>query len=155
MPGLPVLVLSQYVEQLYARGLLAQGTGGVGYLLKDRVSDVTQFVDAIRRVAAGAAIAARIFTTDNAVGNTPTGELAARVIGVSGPAGGPQRITPIHGSGLNLLLRMRLTPSSCRIQRMRSADLAAVRRERTSGSSSAWPAASASAVDTSSAAHRT
>jgi DNA-binding NarL/FixJ family response regulator len=71
MPGLPVLVLSQYVEQLYARGLLAQGTGGVGYLLKDRVSDVTQFVDAIRRVAAGAAIAAiaaRIFTTDNAVG---------------------------------------------------------------------------------------
>ena len=90
MPGLPVLVLSQYVEQLYARGLLAQGTGGVGYLLKDRVSDVTQFVDAIRRVAAGAAIAARIFTTDNAVGNTPTGELAARVIGVSGPAAGPQ-----------------------------------------------------------------
>ena len=68
MPGLPVLVLSQHVEQLYARGLLAQGTGGVGYLLKDRVSDVTQFVDAIRRVAAGAAIAARIFTTDNAVG---------------------------------------------------------------------------------------
>ena len=53
MPGLPVLVLSQYVEQLYARELLAQGTGGVGYLLKDRISDVNQFVDAIRRVAAG------------------------------------------------------------------------------------------------------
>jgi DNA-binding NarL/FixJ family response regulator len=53
MPGLPVLVLSQYVEQLYARELLAQGTGGVGYLLKDRISDVTQFVEAIRRVAAG------------------------------------------------------------------------------------------------------
>ena len=68
MPGLPVLVLSQYVEQLYARGLLAQGTGGVGYLLKDRVSDVTQFVDAIRRVAADAAIAAWMFITDNAVG---------------------------------------------------------------------------------------
>ena len=48
-----MLVVSQYVEQLYARELLSQGTGGVGYLLKDRISDVTQFVDAIRRVAAG------------------------------------------------------------------------------------------------------
>jgi DNA-binding NarL/FixJ family response regulator len=53
IPGLPILVLSQYVEQLYARELLSQGTGGIGYLLKDRVSDVAQFVDAIRRVAAG------------------------------------------------------------------------------------------------------
>jgi len=53
IPGLPVLVLSQYVEQLYARELLAQGTGGVGYLLKDRVSDVAQFVAAVRQVAAG------------------------------------------------------------------------------------------------------
>jgi DNA-binding NarL/FixJ family response regulator len=53
MPGLPVLVLSQYVEQLYARELLAQGTGGVGYLLKDRVFNVGQFVDAVRQVAAG------------------------------------------------------------------------------------------------------
>ena len=53
VPGLPVLVLSQYVEQLYARELLADGTGGVGYLLKDRVFDGAQFVDAVRRVAAG------------------------------------------------------------------------------------------------------
>lgn len=53
VPGLPVLVLSQYVEQLYARELLSDRAGGVGYLLKDRVSDVAQFVDAIRRVAAG------------------------------------------------------------------------------------------------------
>ncbi|MBW8793569.1 MAG: response regulator transcription factor [Streptomyces sp.] len=52
-PGLPVLVLSQHVEQLYARELLADGTGGVGYLLKDRVFDAEQFVDAVRRVAAG------------------------------------------------------------------------------------------------------
>ncbi|WP_214106991.1 LuxR C-terminal-related transcriptional regulator [Acrocarpospora catenulata] len=51
--GLPVLVLSQHVEQLYARELLADGTGGVGYLLKDRVFNADQFVDAIRRVAAG------------------------------------------------------------------------------------------------------
>jgi len=53
IPGLPVLVLSQHVEQLYARELLADRSGGVGYLLKDRVSDVRQFVDAVRRVAAG------------------------------------------------------------------------------------------------------
>ena len=53
VPGLPILVLSQYVEQLYARELLADGTGGIGYLLKDRVLDSDQFVEAIRRVAAG------------------------------------------------------------------------------------------------------
>ncbi|MFC0040797.1 response regulator transcription factor [Actinomadura rayongensis] len=53
IPGLPVLVLSQYVEQLYARELLADGTGAVGYLLKDRVFDAAQFVDAVRRVAGG------------------------------------------------------------------------------------------------------
>ncbi|EFF90666.1 LOW QUALITY PROTEIN: two-component system response regulator, partial [Streptomyces sp. e14] len=52
-PGLPVLVLSQHVEQLYARELLADGSGAVGYLLKDRVFDAAQFVDAVRRVAAG------------------------------------------------------------------------------------------------------
>ncbi|HEY3682676.1 MAG TPA: response regulator transcription factor [Streptosporangiaceae bacterium] len=53
IPGLPVLVLSQYVEQLYARELLSDSGGAVGYLLKDRVSDVAQFIDAVRRVAAG------------------------------------------------------------------------------------------------------
>ena len=55
-PGLPVLVLSQYVEQLYARELLESGEGAVGYLLKDRVSDVSAFVDAVRRVAAGGTV---------------------------------------------------------------------------------------------------
>jgi len=53
VPGLPVLVLSQYVEQLYARELLSDGRGAVGYLLKDRVANVAQFVDAVRRVADG------------------------------------------------------------------------------------------------------
>jgi DNA-binding NarL/FixJ family response regulator len=52
-PGFPVLILSQYVEQTYAAELLADGTGGVGYLLKDRVSDVREFVEAVRRVAGG------------------------------------------------------------------------------------------------------
>jgi len=53
VPGLPVLVLSQDVQPVYARELLSSPGGGVGYLLKDRVSDVGQFVDAVRRVAAG------------------------------------------------------------------------------------------------------
>jgi DNA-binding NarL/FixJ family response regulator len=53
VPGLPVLVLSQHVEPLYARELLTDRAGGVGYLLKDRVSNVAQFVDAVRRVAGG------------------------------------------------------------------------------------------------------
>jgi DNA-binding NarL/FixJ family response regulator len=52
-PGFPVLILSQYVEQLYARELLSDGAGGVGYLLKDRVGDVRQFVEAVQRVAGG------------------------------------------------------------------------------------------------------
>jgi DNA-binding NarL/FixJ family response regulator len=55
-PGLPVLVLSQYVEQLYARELMLSGAGGVGYLLKDRVSDVARFIDAVRTVAGGGTV---------------------------------------------------------------------------------------------------
>jgi DNA-binding NarL/FixJ family response regulator len=49
----PVLVLSQYVEERYASELLAMGTAGVGYLLKERVADVRDFIDAARRVADG------------------------------------------------------------------------------------------------------
>jgi DNA-binding NarL/FixJ family response regulator len=52
-PKLPVLILSQYVEQTYARELFAGGEGGVGYLLKDRVANPSEFVDALKRVAAG------------------------------------------------------------------------------------------------------
>ncbi|WP_066949449.1 LuxR C-terminal-related transcriptional regulator [Microtetraspora fusca] len=54
--GLPVLVLSQYVEQQYAGELISDGRGGVGYLLKDRVSRVSEFIDALRRVAAGGTV---------------------------------------------------------------------------------------------------
>jgi DNA-binding NarL/FixJ family response regulator len=53
VPGSPMLVLSQYVERQYASELLADGAGGVGYLLKDRVADVREFMEALRRVAAG------------------------------------------------------------------------------------------------------
>lgn len=83
-PGLPVLVLSQHVEQLYARELLADGTGGVGYLLKDRVFDADQFVDAVRRVAAGG----------TAMDPHVIQELLARRAGVDRPLG---RITPASG----------------------------------------------------------
>jgi DNA-binding NarL/FixJ family response regulator len=53
IPGLPVLVLSQHVEPLYAHELLTDSAGGIGYLLKERVSDVEEFVQAVERVAAG------------------------------------------------------------------------------------------------------
>jgi DNA-binding NarL/FixJ family response regulator len=56
LPGLPVLVLSQYVEQLYARELLSDQGGGVGYLLKDRVFSDEAFVEALRTVAGGGTV---------------------------------------------------------------------------------------------------
>ena len=52
-PEIAILVLSQYVEERYAADLLSAHTHGVGYLLKDRVADVSEFLDALRRVAAG------------------------------------------------------------------------------------------------------
>ncbi|MFJ8059140.1 response regulator [Streptomyces sp. NPDC096142] len=56
LPGTPVLVLSQYVEESYAAELLADGAGAVGYLLKDRVARVEEFLDALARVARGATV---------------------------------------------------------------------------------------------------
>ncbi len=56
VPGLPILVLSQHVEQLYARELLADQAGGVGYLLKDRVFTDEQFIDAMYTVARGGTV---------------------------------------------------------------------------------------------------
>ncbi|MEU4528461.1 response regulator transcription factor [Micromonospora ureilytica] len=55
-PALPVLLFSQYVEQLYVRELLADQAGGIGYLLKDRVSHPRQFMDALDQVAAGGTV---------------------------------------------------------------------------------------------------
>jgi DNA-binding NarL/FixJ family response regulator len=55
-PGAPMLVLSQYVESSYAADLLSDGSGAVGYLLKDRVAKVEEFLDALGRVAGGATI---------------------------------------------------------------------------------------------------
>ncbi len=56
VPGSPVLVLSQYVEVSYADDLLADRRGGVGYLLKDRVAEITDFLDALARVASGGTV---------------------------------------------------------------------------------------------------
>jgi DNA-binding NarL/FixJ family response regulator len=55
-PSLPILVLSQYVEQRYASELLAAGARGLGYVLKDRVADVDEFLDAVGRVAGGGTV---------------------------------------------------------------------------------------------------
>lgn len=55
-PGTPILVLSQYVEERYATDLIGGGAEGVGYLLKERVSDVAEFIDAVRRIAAGGTV---------------------------------------------------------------------------------------------------
>ncbi|WP_405152249.1 response regulator transcription factor [Sphaerisporangium sp. NBC_01403] len=56
VPGLPVLVLSQYVEERYATELIGRGAAAVGYLLKERVADVAEFLDAVRRVASGGTV---------------------------------------------------------------------------------------------------
>ncbi|MDG6100603.1 response regulator transcription factor [Dactylosporangium aurantiacum] len=56
VPGTPILVLSQYVEVSYADDLLADRAGAVGYLLKDRVSEVADFLDGMQRVATGATV---------------------------------------------------------------------------------------------------
>ncbi len=53
VPDVGILIVSQYVESAYAAELLAAGTGGIGYLLKDRIMEVDEFVDAVRRVATG------------------------------------------------------------------------------------------------------
>lgn len=56
VPGTPILVFSQYVEERYATELIGDGAEGVGYLLKERVADVAEFVGAVRRVAAGGTV---------------------------------------------------------------------------------------------------
>jgi DNA-binding NarL/FixJ family response regulator len=80
-PGLGVLVLSQYVELGLAMKLLADSAEGTGYLLKDRISDVAEFLDAVRRVAAGgSAIDPRIVSTllSRRRSEDPLGELTPR-----------------------------------------------------------------------------
>jgi DNA-binding NarL/FixJ family response regulator len=89
VPGLPVLVLSQYVEPLYARELLSDRSGGVGYLLKDRIANIGQFLDAVRRVAAGG----------TAMDPEVIGELLSR----RSTSGSLQRLTPREREVLGLM----------------------------------------------------
>jgi DNA-binding NarL/FixJ family response regulator len=80
-PGVGVLVLSQYIEPAYAMELLADSAEGVGYLLKDRVSDVREFADAVRRVAdGGSALDPTIVSqlVGRRRGDDPLGGLTAR-----------------------------------------------------------------------------
>jgi DNA-binding NarL/FixJ family response regulator len=86
---LPVLILSQHVEQLYARELLADQAGGVGYLLKERVFDADQFLDALDRVASG--------------GTAMDPAVIARLLAVTTPTAGPGDLTERERSILALM----------------------------------------------------
>lgn len=80
-PALPVLLFSQYVERLYVRELLTDQAGGVGYLLKDRVSHPRQFMDALAQVAAGGTVLDPTVINaliDRAERRTPIGTLTDR-----------------------------------------------------------------------------
>jgi DNA-binding NarL/FixJ family response regulator len=89
VPETAILVLSQYVEQTYARELLADGRGGTGYLLKDRVIDVPQFVEAVRRVAEG--------------GTALDPEVVAQLFAVRRRADPLERLTPREREVLGLM----------------------------------------------------
>ena len=78
-PGIAVLVLSQYIETVYAARLLSASPSGVGYLLKDRVADVDEFTDAVARVAAG--------------GTALDPEVVRHLLAASGRAGGLDPLT--------------------------------------------------------------
>ena len=77
-PGLPILVLSQYVERLYARELLSDRAGAVGYLLKDRVGDVREFVDTVKRVAGGQTVMDPEIIAQLVAGDTKLASLTPR-----------------------------------------------------------------------------
>jgi DNA-binding NarL/FixJ family response regulator len=89
VPGTAILVVSQYVEPTYATELLADGRGGVGYLLKDRIMDVAEFVEAVRRVAAG--------------GTALDPQVVAQLFSRQKPDGPLERLTPRE---LDVLARM-------------------------------------------------
>jgi DNA-binding NarL/FixJ family response regulator len=88
-PGTGVLVFSQYIETRYAARLLAGDAAGVGYLLKDRVADVAEFVDALTRVAAG--------------GTALDPEVVSQLLGASSHARGLAALTPREREVLSLM----------------------------------------------------
>ncbi len=88
-PGTAILVFSQYVEQAFAAELLATGTDGLGYLLKDRVADVVEFVDAVRRVGHG--------------GTALDAEVVAQLVARSRRQDPLERLTPREREVLSLM----------------------------------------------------
>jgi DNA-binding NarL/FixJ family response regulator len=88
-PDLRILVLSQYVEPDYAQALLAGNAAGVGYLLKDRVSDVEHFIDAVERVAGG--------------GSALDPEVVSHLVGRQQPDSPIERLTPREREVLELM----------------------------------------------------
>jgi DNA-binding NarL/FixJ family response regulator len=89
LPEIGVLVLSQYVEESYAQRLMAGGAAGVGYLLKDRVSDIDRFVDGVHRVAEG--------------GSVLDPEVVSQMLGRRRPDGPLQSLTPREREVLELM----------------------------------------------------
>lgn len=89
IPGLPVLVLSQYVEERYGRELLESGMEGTGYLLKDRVADVEEFVSAVETVGSG--------------GTVLDPEVVGQLLARSGRNEGRATLTPREGEVLALV----------------------------------------------------
>ena len=92
-PGLPVLIFSQYVETTYAARLLAAGSAGVGYLLKERVLDTRDFVDALERVAAG--------------GTALDPEVVSQLVGASPARGTLDALSPREREVLGLMAQGR------------------------------------------------
>jgi DNA-binding NarL/FixJ family response regulator len=88
-PNTAILVVSQYVERSYAAELLADGRGGIGYLLKDRIFDVAAFVDSVRRVATG--------------GTALDPEVVAQLVSRRRPGGALDRLTPREQEVLALM----------------------------------------------------
>jgi DNA-binding NarL/FixJ family response regulator len=96
-PDTAILVFSQYVEQVFATELLATGTQGLGYLLKDRVAEVGEFVDAVRRVGAG--------------GTALDPEVVAQLLARSGRQHPLDRLTPREREVLALMAEGRSNQS--------------------------------------------
>jgi DNA-binding NarL/FixJ family response regulator len=89
LPSVGVLMLSQYVEERYVNTLLEQGAAGVGYLLKDRISEVERFTDAIRQVAAG--------------GSVLDPEVVAQMLGTRGNGGPLSQLNEREGEVLAMM----------------------------------------------------